>query len=201
MKYDFNKQPMTASASRTLDSFKESMFQLLQSNEFEKISVQLLCKRSGYPRATFYNYFDDKFDLLEYCWSTLFESLSFDIHKTLTPSDALHYYFKKTYELFDKNRELISNMKQFNLMSGYLWSNFTIYTKHYFINLLNDCENFPKISIDLTLIAEHYVNSIFLFLDFIFLQNKQLSYQEAIKQLEFFLYPFINASVLDHSEE
>lgn len=44
---------------------------LLSEKSFEEITVGQLCEAAQYPRATFYNYFDDKYDLLGYCWQTL----------------------------------------------------------------------------------------------------------------------------------
>ncbi|ETJ34337.1 hypothetical protein Q604_UNBC11238G0001, partial [human gut metagenome] len=31
-------------------------------------TINELCEKANYPRATFYNYFDDINDLLNYCW-------------------------------------------------------------------------------------------------------------------------------------
>ena len=70
MKYDINKE-LTRGAKRTLFDFKTMMFTLLSEKSFEEITVGELCKRANYPRATFYNYFEDKFDLLNYCWFCL----------------------------------------------------------------------------------------------------------------------------------
>ena len=67
MKYDVSKKP-TRGAQRTLDAFSRSLLALLAEQPFEQVTVNELCQRAGYPRATFYNYFDDKYDLLDYGW-------------------------------------------------------------------------------------------------------------------------------------
>ena len=67
MKYNTNKK-MTRGAKRTLNDFMCTMFTMLSEKNFEEITGGELCKCANYPRATFYNYFDDKFDLLNYCW-------------------------------------------------------------------------------------------------------------------------------------
>ena len=66
MKYDITK-PLTKGAKRTLEAFSEKMFMLLSEKSFEEITVGQLCETAQYPRATFYNYFDDKYDLLHFC--------------------------------------------------------------------------------------------------------------------------------------
>ena len=66
MKYDLTKK-LTIGASRTLYSLQQSLLSLLSEKSFEEIAVGELCEKAMLPRATFYNYFDDKYDLLEYC--------------------------------------------------------------------------------------------------------------------------------------
>lgn len=66
MKYNPDKK-VTVSARRTLKLLKEALIQLLIIKSFEDISVMDLCDKSMVPRTTFYNYFEDKYDLLRYC--------------------------------------------------------------------------------------------------------------------------------------
>ena len=74
MKYDLSK-PITRGAKRTLDALNGAMFLLLSEKSFEELTVGELCEQAQYPRATFYNYFDDKYDLLNYCWLSLAEKI------------------------------------------------------------------------------------------------------------------------------
>ena len=78
MKYDLTK-PLKNGAKRALNSFSSKMFLLLSKKSFEEITIGELCEEAQYPRATFYNYFDDKYDLLGYCWQTLAEQVGFGI--------------------------------------------------------------------------------------------------------------------------
>ena len=48
------------------DTIAESLRRLMERNLFEKITIQQICEGAGVIRATFYNYFDDKFDCLNY---------------------------------------------------------------------------------------------------------------------------------------
>jgi AcrR family transcriptional regulator len=59
------------SARRTLKSLQESIIDLMETQPIEKISVMDLCEKAMVPRATFYNYFEDKYDLLHFCWQQL----------------------------------------------------------------------------------------------------------------------------------
>jgi AcrR family transcriptional regulator len=42
----------------------ENLRELMTKNVFEKITIKQICDRTGVIRATFYNYFEDKYDCL-----------------------------------------------------------------------------------------------------------------------------------------
>jgi AcrR family transcriptional regulator len=65
MKYSSDKKE-TIATRRTLKSLKDTLITLLESKSFEDISVMDLCDSAMVPRTTFYNYFEDKYDLLRY---------------------------------------------------------------------------------------------------------------------------------------
>ncbi len=44
----------------------ESLRELMGKQMFEKITIKQICDRAGVIRATFYNYFDDKYDCLNW---------------------------------------------------------------------------------------------------------------------------------------
>ena len=52
--------------------FSEKMLMLLADMSLEEISVQKMCDICNYPRSTFYNYFDDIYDLMDYCWTAIY---------------------------------------------------------------------------------------------------------------------------------
>ena len=43
----------------------ESLRELMVQRMFEKITIKMICDKAGVIRATFYNYFDDKYDCLD----------------------------------------------------------------------------------------------------------------------------------------
>jgi len=70
MKVDLNKRK-DIGTKRTLYGFTSAMFALLEKESLEKVSVQEICGKAMSPRATFYNYFEDKYDLMNTCWDTV----------------------------------------------------------------------------------------------------------------------------------
>ena len=67
------KQPEITEATR--NTFIEAFCELYKTTPIEKITVKELVQRAGYSRATFYNYFRDAYDLLEYVENEFITSL------------------------------------------------------------------------------------------------------------------------------
>lgn len=51
---------------------EDAMFDLLTSNTIEDISVEMITQKSGVSRTTFYRYFKDKYDLMNYHFDNYF---------------------------------------------------------------------------------------------------------------------------------
>ena len=62
-------------AKRTLADFSEKMIAILADMSLEEISVRKICDICNYPRSTFYNYFDDIYDLMDYCWIAIMKDM------------------------------------------------------------------------------------------------------------------------------
>ena len=123
MKYDINKE-LTRGAKRTLNDFKTMMFTLLSEKSFEEITVGELCKRANYPRATFYNYFEDKFDLLNYCWLWLTKEIHLEDYQYLPHDKTLHIFFDRIFDFSKENRKKIHSVFTYNSEIGYMFSSF-----------------------------------------------------------------------------
>ena len=91
MKIDPN-QKLTIGARRTLLQLQKELERMLAEKDFSDIQVTELCERTMIPKSTFYHYFEDKFDLLNY----LFESYQKLIYPEL---DELHDHDAKAPEM------------------------------------------------------------------------------------------------------
>lgn len=73
------------------ESFKE----LLEKGSFEKITIKMITDRAGVIRPTFYNYFQDKYEVMEWLLETeVFESVLEMVDEGLE-REAIHMVFKK----------------------------------------------------------------------------------------------------------
>lgn len=190
MKYDLSKKP-TRGAQRTLEAFSKTMFQLISEQPFEEINVNQICQISNYPRATFYNYFDDKYDLLEYCWHVLSEEI--DLQKfTQVPSDQLLFvYFDRIYDLLYERHAWLKKILKVNPLNAALVLSFIEYlkkqTREIFYTCISSESHEQRITIPVELLADHYSNTILLVLEWIFFKQHTTSKTEAHQFLEFLL--------------
>lgn len=106
MKIDLHSN-LTKNKLRTLNSFKIEMYKLLSMMPFEEITVDKLCKEAEYPRATFYNYFQDKYDLLEYCFINIANELNIEFTHQGEENEMLFSYFDRIYEFSNNNIDQI----------------------------------------------------------------------------------------------
>lgn len=63
-------------------SLAENLRALMVKKMFEKITIKQICDETGVIRATFYNYFDDKYDCLN--WIVHMDFIGTDPHNTNT---------------------------------------------------------------------------------------------------------------------
>lgn len=97
MKIDINNKN-SRFTQRTLAAFSQALFQLLEKKAFEEITVNELCEISNYPRSTFYNYFEDIYDLLEYTWTTVSADIVNEKYIELDDSKYTQFLFRKMYD-------------------------------------------------------------------------------------------------------
>lgn len=90
---------MTISTKRTLKSLRQALTDLLKIKPIDKISIQELCDLAMISRGTFYNYFYDKYDLLNYDWA----QVQLLIDPKFTHPDLNTKHYKKYIQLFLNN--------------------------------------------------------------------------------------------------
>lgn len=182
MKYDLSKK-QTKGAKRTLDSFSTAMFTLLTKKNFEKININELCELTSIPRATFYNYFDDKFDLMSYCWYTLAHKIHIEDYKDIAPEQRTYIFFNRMYDLLLTNKLIIKKMLKNNPKNSLLLYHFHSYfyekAKEIFHNSSINLYNIPY-----EIISHHYCNTILLVFEWAFFENNNVSKDEAYGYLK-----------------
>lgn len=183
MKYDINKE-LTRGAKRTLNDFKNIMFTLLSEKSFEEITVGELCKHANYPRATFYNYFEDKFDLLNYCWLWITQEIHLEDYQHLPHDETLHIFFDRIYDFSKENRKTIPSIFAHNSEIGYMFSSFQNFMNSQMRNIFRTCSDAEKSIVPSEVLADHYSNTILLIWQWCILKNQDCTKEQAFEYLK-----------------
>lgn len=137
----------------------EALFSLLQEKPFEQIKLNEICDKSMVHKTTFYNHFDDKYDLLKYALLELQKELVNEI-KNNNENDLVEYYsnLAKMYmKHMKQNKNVYSSLILYNKDS--------IGVDILFNNFKTDIEKRLRqdktISIPITYISTYYVSGVF----------------------------------------
>ncbi|WP_461214305.1 TetR/AcrR family transcriptional regulator [Lacticaseibacillus sp. GG6-2] len=178
MKYDPH-QKLNRNTQRTLKAFSEAMFSLLGEKNFDKITVNEVCTRCDYPRATFYNYFDDKYDLVSYCWYQLGKDSHLDLAQVHPTNEALLAVFDELYRLFATHRELLKNVVAHNPIDGPLVNDFMTHFTREMTAIFSNNLTARNAHTPLPLVAQYYSNTVLLVLEWVFLAQHDINLEEA----------------------
>ncbi len=182
MKYDITK-PLTKGAKRTLEAFSREMFVSLSEKSFEETTVGQLCEAAQYPRATFYNYFDDKYDLLHYCWQTLAEQMGLSEYYHAEENEMLYLYFDRIYDFTKQNEDIIHKVLSHNSEIGYMLSSFRNFLNNTMRLIFETCPEASEKDIPNELLADHYSNTLFIVLQWAAIKNADCTKEQAHKYL------------------
>lgn len=186
MKYDTTKE-LTRGAKRTFGAFKDGMFTLLAQKPFEEITVNEICDLTSYPRATFYNYFDDKYDLLNYCWKWIEKEIQLDEFDQMDPNESLYIFFDRICDLCEDNIDLIHKILQNNHEANYMFSSFRTYVNTQMWTIFDKCHTSEQYKIPKGIIAEHYNNTLLLILEWYNLKEHVCTREDAHEYLRYLL--------------
>lgn len=188
MKIDVTKH-LTLGAKRTLKAFRVAMFEALSEKEFDKITVNDICKKSEYPRATFYNYFDDKYDLLQYFWSYIGKDILSKISDDSNSEEGIISIFNLLLEFFNSHQNLVKNIIKNNGVDSNLWRSMSGYLRQEANTLVYDyCSTNTQIEVPAKLLARFYSDLIIAVLEWCLFEQPDIDAKTADKYLTSLLH-------------
>lgn len=155
-------------AKRTLADFSERMLVMLADMPLEESSVRKICDRCNYPRSTFYNYFDDIYDLMDYCWIAIMKDM--DMEKYL-----------------DRYRPQISRILLKNSLEGRCKASLRTFMKKQIGQIISKCPGIKDFPVREDVMADYYAATIEMLLEKCFFAKEQLSKEEALQAVRFLL--------------
>lgn len=121
---------MTLSARRSLSQLTKALVDLLTQKDFDDITVQDLCEQSMISKSSFYNYFDDKYDLLRYFFQCCKNSITQTTDNTFTEEA-----FPRMLDAVGQYRDIIRKILRHNKANGALQHELLIYLNQVFERL------------------------------------------------------------------
>ncbi|MCH9276789.1 TetR/AcrR family transcriptional regulator [Bifidobacterium amazonense] len=177
MKKDLNAK-LTRGTQRTLDAFFGAMTTLLQAKSFADISVNELCEAAGYPRATFYNYFEDRDDLLNYCWIALAGRTDSADLASVEPSRRVDVALDSMADLLESNVDALHAILAHNPPEGTLFSSLHTFIERRAREIMLACIKRDRFDLPAELVADHYANTLMLVLDWAYLRGHTLDREQ-----------------------
>ncbi|WP_163197105.1 TetR/AcrR family transcriptional regulator [Bifidobacterium platyrrhinorum] len=177
MKKDLNAK-LTRGTQRTLDAFFDAMTALLTEKPFTGISVNALCERAGYPRATFYNYFEDRDDLLDYCWMALSRQANLSDLSSSDPEHRVDTALDAMAGLLESNADMLRAVLEHNPPEGPLFSSLHMFIERKAHEIMRTCVDRDRFDLPADLIADHYANTVMLVLDWAYLRGHTLTREQ-----------------------
>lgn len=183
MKYNMSKK-LTIGAARTLKSLQQAMVTSLAKKSFEEISVQELCEIAMLPRATFYNYFDDKYDLLDYCFLCLHQEIDGKDPEATTCQKRLMAVMINCINYVDQCTELVDRILKYNHPEQFFMNQLRFYLTNRMIAAFQDCQKPTQYQIPHEMAAKMLSDAVLNILEWKYLYKNECSKEQASMYLQ-----------------
>ncbi|MDO5516245.1 MAG: TetR/AcrR family transcriptional regulator [Clostridium sp.] len=177
----------TNTAKRTISAFSNALLSLLQRNSFEQITIKMLCEESTYPRSTFYNYFEDIYDLAECIMEKLCEEIKLEDFRNIDHKIRSLTLFEMSYDVLSNHSEVIKKIIKKNNYNGLFMQKVRNFMRKTISNIVGNSECIELFQISNEIMKQHYSNTIQLVLEQCFLAIDPIPKEEAVKTLDFLL--------------
>lgn len=171
---------------RLLHDFSAALFGLLQEKRLEDITIGELCDRTNYPRSTFYNYFEDIYALMDYCWETVCEEIGIADVQGIEHDKRTLTLFDRVYAYMEQNRSVIDRLLRHNPAGSAMMQSLDRFIRKIIYRMVTECPFSCKFPVPYELIAQHYSNTVQMILSACFL-DRTITKKEATAYMDFLL--------------
>lgn len=173
-------------SKRLLNAFKNGLFELLKEKKLENVTVAELCDKVNYPRSTFYNYFEDIYVLMDYCWDAICNQINITNFQEIEHDKRTLVLFNMVYDYLDENRISIDKLLEHNHPDDAMILSLDRYIKKTIYQMICDCPFSYKYPVPYDIIAQHYSNTLQMILSACFI-DKSISRENAAAYIDFLL--------------
>ena len=174
-------------AKRALTDFSEKMMLMLEEIPLEEISVQKICDICNYPRSTFYNYFDDIYDLMDYCWIAIMKDMNVEKYLNVQSEQNTEQIFSILYDYLDQYRPQIYRILLKNSLEGRCMASLRAFMKKQIGQVIRTCPGTNDFPVREDVVVDYYAATLEMLLEKCFFTKDQLSKEEALHAVRFLL--------------
>lgn len=183
MKLDLNKK-QTIGTRRTLLQLRNTFGALLCEKSFDHIQVTEICDRSMIPKSTFYNYFDDKYDLLHYFMKSYELEISSERMESGNPEEESAEILNNLLDAIDRNWLHLQKIFRCNPPSGYFHQEY----RSFFIDscyrvMTKNFTNYARDDLPFELIAKMRAYAVLTVLEWVYFKGHPLTREEIIEYI------------------
>lgn len=108
---NYSNSKTTIATKRNNKLLSDALFALMCKRSFSTISVVDICETAMVPRATFYNYFEDKYDLFRYSFKSKFD-IFYSALGTFTPGTEkyLTNFLSVTIDYLTSHKDILTKI-------------------------------------------------------------------------------------------
>lgn len=165
--------------NKTNKLLTKSLIDLLEEKDFSDIKINEICDHALVHKTTFYNHFDDKYDLLNYIIKELYQ----EINEQADNSNGILKYYLSIAKIYIK--KIKENPKLFKsiIKSGNNEISLSIFYNLYIKDIEKNI-NELNIQIPSNYIAKFYVNAVFAITNEWFINGMVEDEETIIKYIE-----------------
>lgn len=168
---------LTLGGKRTIFLLTNAFLTLLEEKSFEEIHIKELCERSMVPRATFYAYFEDKYDLLNYAFIQMEHQIYPELEENKKDVPVADVE-KAIFDMGDTYYEDLKKVLHHNPEGGELLVLFERFFTDAVYRAIIHSKEYHDYNLPVELIAEVNTAAIFAVFEWVYIKGYSLTRQE-----------------------
>ena len=183
---------MERKGEATKHQLAESFKELMLKGSFEKITIRMITEQAGVIRPTFYNYFQDKYEVMEWLlWEEVFKEVSglMEQERGMESLQLLFWKFEEDKNYYEKVFEVTGQNSFEEMLYGQVFHMEEILVKHH---PLKHLRNMPHVD-EKVFLEFHAISLVNGLKYWLIKESKNISSGDA---MEFYRY-MMSHSILD----
>ncbi|MCD7827021.1 MAG: TetR/AcrR family transcriptional regulator [Clostridiales bacterium] len=172
---------INASTKRTINLLAVTLLSLLEKQSLEKITIMDICKTAQVPRATFYNHFEDKYDLLRFSLKSIADELRSAVPPELENEEKIVFFINNLLDFTEQNYKFLKRANSANYNSVLFSEIKNIFYEDLLTHIRDMREKGFVFTADEKIIAEFFSNAIVYSAKTWLEQDMEISREDTIK--------------------